>query len=180
MVVMEGLPRTSMTETQHAQDIYVKHHLSEKGNRLMGMLKHLNDLAMKLCDLYNKTYCSHQRDKHLLFQCENSIEPTIASIKKCEVNLLHIQQIEQFVTFMGAYEIDSLIDEKYETCGLPRKLKSSSSFVLKYYIRNFSDNTYVIDYNERTFAAQESTNILKEGENENISLDEEKNEVPME
>jgi hypothetical protein len=180
MVVMEGLPRTSMTETQHAQDIYVKHHLSAKGDRLMGMLKHLNDLAMKLCDLYNKTYCSHQRDKHLLFQCENSIEPTIASLKKGEVNLLHIEQIKQFVTFMGAYEIDSLIDEKYETCGLARKLKISSSFILKYCIRNFSDNTYVIDYNERTFAAQESTNILKEGENENISLDEEKNEVPME
>jgi hypothetical protein len=40
-------------------------------------------------------------------------------------------------------------------------------------IDEFSDNAYVIKYKERTLAAMESTNILQEEDDENISMEEE-------
>jgi hypothetical protein len=59
-------------------------------------------------------------------------------------------------------------------------MKVNSSILLKLCVEDFSDNAYVIKYKERTLAAMESTNILQEKDDGNISfekhIDEEENE----
>ena len=52
-------------------------------------------------------------------------------------------------------------------------MKGKISIILQLCIEEFSDNAYVIKYKEKTLAAMESTNILKEEDDENISLEEE-------
>ena len=41
-------------------------------------------------------------------------------------------------------------------------MKGHISIILQIYINEFSDNEYVINYNERILAAIESTKVLKE------------------
>ena len=89
---------------------------------------------------------------------------------------IDIKLAEQFVAFFGAFEVDSFIDEKYETCVVARKHNCSSSRILKHCIENFRDNAYVVDFYKSALSAQESTNILQEGDDENISIQEEVDE----
>jgi hypothetical protein len=44
------------------------------------------------------------------------------------------------------------------------------TIILNYYITNFIENVYVVDFNKRFMAAQESTNILQEEDDKSISL----------
>jgi len=82
-----------------------------------------------------------------------------------------MKQVEQFVTFMAAYELETFIDENYETRVVASKFKSVITLIINYCITNFMDNIYVVDFNKRGTAAQESTNILQEEEDDkSISL----------
>jgi ERCC4-related helicase len=54
-----------------------------------------------------------------------------------------------------------------------RKIKRDLYVILQIFINKFSDNAYVIKYKERTLAAMESTNVLHEEDDENISMEEE-------
>jgi hypothetical protein len=47
--------------------------------------------------------------------------PNVASIKNGEISLLYVEQIEEFVAFMGAHAIVTLMNGKYETCDEARK-----------------------------------------------------------
>jgi hypothetical protein len=49
----------------------------------------------------------------------------------------------------------------------------TTDIILQICINEFSDNAYVIKYKERTLAAMESTNILQEDNDENMSIKEE-------
>jgi hypothetical protein len=52
-------------------------------------------------------------------------------------------------------------------------IKCHQYVILQIFINEFSDNSYVIKYKERTLAVMESTNILQEKDDENISMEEE-------
>jgi hypothetical protein len=52
-------------------------------------------------------------------------------------------------------------------------MKGYLDAILQICINEFSDNAYVIKYKEIILAAMESTNILQEEEDENISMEEE-------
>jgi hypothetical protein len=52
-------------------------------------------------------------------------------------------------------------------------MKGHLDAILQICINEFSDNSYVIKYKEIILAAMESTNILQEEEDENISMEEE-------
>jgi hypothetical protein len=75
-----------------------------------------------------------------------------------------MKQVAQFVTFMAAYELKTFI-YKYETCLVASKFINTITNILEY-LTNFIDNVYVVDYNKRGMAAQESTSLLHEEENE--------------
>ena len=143
----------------------------EKKN-LRKLIGWLNECAKRLCGLYNVSCCTRQNDKHLYFQCKCSDNSIIASYHK-DNNCFDIRLRDQFIAFMGAHEVDSIINKKYKTCEVARDLKETSSMLLEQFQETFSDNAYVIKYKEITLAAMKRTNILQEEDDDNISLEEE-------
>ena len=96
-------------------------------------------------------------------------EYAIASYHRGDYAHLEMEQVEQFVTFMAAFELETFIDENYETSVVASKFKSVITLIINYCITNFMDNIYAVDFNKRGTAAQENTNILQE-DDESISL----------
>ena len=133
------------------------------------MIKNLNEINELLLDLHDINCCSEQHDRHFKFQCRFSKEPLIATYHW--VNYIHLgaEQVEQFITFMAASEIDSFMAENYETCIASKGLKFTSSFILNYGLDNFRKNEYTIDYRERLLNLQEDTHILQEPMEEEIA-----------
>jgi hypothetical protein len=77
---MEGLFRTSIEDFEPALDKIIEYNSCDEGEHVQGMISYLNDVATKLCDFYDKTYCSRQKNKYFSFQCENSVDQTIATM----------------------------------------------------------------------------------------------------
>ena len=69
-----------------------------------------------------------------------------------------VEQIEEFVAFKGAYEIESLF-EKYEDCD-DAIYRSQNYAILKYCYENYEYNAHIDEFIEKVSAAQEETNIL--------------------
>ena len=53
---------------------------------------------------------------------------------------------------------------------MAHEIKGNIAIILKLCIESFSENAYIFDYNERSFAGLESTNVLQEEYDENLSL----------
>jgi hypothetical protein len=90
-----------------------------------------------------------------------------------------VEQIEEFVAFKGAYEIESLF-EKYEDCD-DALYRSKNYAILKYCYENYEYNAYIDQFIEKVSAVQEETNILQASMEEEIddtvsSLDEKDDE----
>jgi ERCC4-related helicase len=84
-----------------------------------------------------------------------------------------IEHVEKYIAYIGAHELDSLINEKVETSKDVRMIKRDIYVILHICINEFSDNAYVIKYTERALAAMKSTNVLQEEDDEKISMEEE-------
>jgi hypothetical protein len=76
-----------------------------------------------------------------------------------------MEQVEQFVTFMAACELETFVYE-HEDCPVASKFINVIANILQYCITNFMDNVYVVDCNKRVMAARESTILLHKEENE--------------
>jgi hypothetical protein len=76
-----------------------------------------------------------------------------------------MEQVEQFVTFMAACELETFVYE-HEDCPVSSKFINAITNILQYCISNFMDNIYVVDYNKRVIVAHESTSLLHEEVNE--------------
>ena len=67
---------------------------------------------------------------------------------------------------MVAYELKTFLDEVYETIGVTHACDYEVTIILDHCIDNFSDNIYVLDYNERNRTTRENTSLLHKEENE--------------
>ena len=67
--------------------------------------------AWNLCEIYAFTCCSETPKKQLPYQCDFSDNGIVSSYAKGVYSYYDVQQIEEFVAFMGAYEIESLFKE---------------------------------------------------------------------
>ena len=81
-----------------------------------------------------------------------------------------MKEVEQFVSFMAAYELNTFIDE-HETCPIASQYKDLIVIILNICRNEFDENIYVIDTTKR--ATQGRSNVLQEEDDENISLEEE-------
>ena len=91
-----------------------------------------------------------------------------------------MEQIEEFVAFKGAYEIESLF-EKYEAFDDDGVYRPENFAILKYCYENYEYNYYINAFIEKVSAVQEESNILQEAMEEEIdetmsSLDEKDDE----
>ena len=65
-------------------------------------------------------------------------EYVIASYNRCDYAHLGMKQVEQFVTFVAAYELKRFIDENIETCAIAWKFDMGITLLLNHCISNFS------------------------------------------
>ena len=95
---------------------------------------------------------------HLPFSCKFNDNKTLACYANGIFDYYDVEQIEEFVAFMGAYEIESSFKEfeDFDDSVYSPKLFA----ILKYCYENYEFNPDIDDFIERVFAVQEETNIL--------------------
>src|ERR1041385_1654569 len=133
---------------EHAH--YTRHRLSHKGKHLWDQIHVSYCHAKLLCHIYDFTCCYNIDHKHLPFQCEFNENEILSSYAKGVYDYFDVEQIEEFVTFKGAYEIASLIEKYYDTIH-----KSENFAFLAYCFENYVSNDYIEDYKNTMLAAQE-------------------------
>jgi hypothetical protein len=57
-----------------------------------------------------------------------------------------IEQVDKYISYIGAHELDPLINEKFETIHKAGIMKGHLVVILQICINEFSDNTYVEKY----------------------------------
>ena len=114
--------------------------------------------ARQLFLRYDYTCCSRMKAPHLPFSCKFNDNETLASYANGIYDYYDVEQIEEFVAFKAAYEIESLF-EKYEA--LDEDVYRFENFVIfQYCYDNYASNAYVKPYIEDFSAVQEEINIL--------------------
>ena len=116
---------------------------------------------------------------HLPFSCKFNDNETLASYAKGIYDYYDVEQIEEFVAFKGAYEIESFFEknEAYDD----DVYRPENLAILKYCYDNYEYNSYITALIEKVSAVQEETNILQESMEEEVdetvsSLDEKDDE----
>ena len=79
--------------------------MTQKGKLLWDQIHILNWYARQLCLRYDY---SKVKAPHLPFSCKFNDNETLASYANGIYDYYDVEQIEEFVAFMGAYEIESL------------------------------------------------------------------------
>ena len=83
-----------------------------------------------------------------------------------------MEQVEEFVTYYASNELHTFANE-IKTCPRVKWFEGKVTSILEYCIAKFSQNIYVVDYNERGKVPQESIDVLQDEDDENISFEEE-------
>ena len=112
---------------------------------------------------------------HLPFSWKFNDNETLASYANGIYDYYDVEQIEEFVAFMGAYEIESMFKEFESLYDVGDR--SENFAILKYCYKNYEYNSHVDAFIEKISAVQEETNIVNESMEEGIdetlgSLDE--------
>ena len=147
---MENYYKNAMTAAEFRQ--------TEEGKRLGGYIELLNKIANDLLNFYEEEICCSEYYRHFEFQCpSNKVEPVIATYHTGNYAHLGMAEVEQFVIFMGAYELNTFIDE-HETCPIASQSKNMIAIILNICIDEFDENIYVDDTRKRF--AQGISNVL--------------------
>ena len=133
-----------------------------EGRRMEQLLRCINDLAIDFCHLHDITCCDKEFYKHSKYQCKANSDPIIAAYQECKFKCQDIEQVEKYIAYIAAHELDSLCDEKIETSYEARLIKGHLSIMLQICKEEFSNNIYVIDHNKRILTAIESARVLNE------------------
>ena len=85
---------------------------SNEGKRLGEYIELLNKIASVLLNYHKEETCCSEYFRHFKFQCPSNIEHVIATYHTWNYAHLGMEEVEQFVTFMAAYELYTFIDEQ--------------------------------------------------------------------
>ena len=122
--------------------------------------------AWNLCLRYDYTCCSRMKAPHLPFSCRFNYDKTLASYANGIYDYYDVEQIEEFIAFMGAWEIESLFKEFEDFDDLV--YRPANLAILKYCYENYKYNYDIDEFIEKDSAVQEETNILQESMEEEI------------
>ena len=172
-----------MGVTLDQREYFRDYRLTQKGKLLWDQIYMLNWYARQLCLRYDYTCCSRMKAPHLPFSCKFNDNETLASYANGIYDYYDVEQIEEFVAFMGAYEIESMFkqfEDFDESVYRPENLA-----ILKYCYENYEYNSDINALIEKVSAVQEETNILQESMEEEVdqtvsSLDEKDDEEESE
>ena len=116
--------------------------LTQKGKLLWDQISMLRWYARQLCVIRDYTCCSRMKAPHLPFSCKFNDNKTLASYANGIYDYYDVEQIEEFVAFKGAYEIESLF-EKYEAFDDDGVYRPENLAILRYCYENYEYNYYI-------------------------------------
>ena len=111
--------------------------LTQKGKLLWDQINMLRWYARDLCLRYDITCCSRMKAPHLPFSCKFNDNKTFASYANVIYDYYDVEQIEEFVAFMGAYEIESMFKEFENLYGAVYRPENLA--ILKYCYANYDE-----------------------------------------
>ena len=85
------------------REYFRDYRLTQKGKLLWDQIYMLHWYARQLCLRYDYTCCSRMKAPHLPFSCKFNDNKTLASYANGVYDYYDVEQIEEFVAFMGAY-----------------------------------------------------------------------------
>ena len=100
-----------MGVTLDQREYFRDYRLTQKGKNLWVQIYMLHWYAWDLCLIYDFTCCSRMNAPHLPFSCEFNDNETLSSYANGIYDYYDEEQIEEFVAFKGAYEIESMFKE---------------------------------------------------------------------
>ena len=100
-----------MGDTLDQREYFRDYRLTQKGKLLWDQIHMLHWYARQLCLRYDYTCCSRMKAPHLPFSCKFNDNETLASYANGIYDYYDVEQIEEFVAFKGAYEIESLFEK---------------------------------------------------------------------
>ena len=110
---------------------YYEYRTTKEGNRMHDLLEHLNDMAIEFCELHNITCFFRKYYKHSLYECKYNSDPIIASYQECKFACHDIEQVDKFVAYVAAHDIEFLIDKFFTTSHEARVMKGHISILLQ-------------------------------------------------
>ena len=139
-----------MGVTLDQREYFRDYHLTQKGKLLWDQINMLRWYARDLCLRYDYNCCSRMKAPHLPFSCKFNDNKTLASYANGIYDYYDVEQIEEFVAFMGAYEIESMFKEfenLYDAVYRPENLA-----ILKYCYENYKYNYDIDEFIEKVSA----------------------------
>ena len=100
-----------MGDTLDQREYFRDYRLTQKGKLLWDQIYMLHWYARDLRLRHDYTCCSRMKAPHLPFSCKFNDNETLASYANGIYDYYDVEQIEEFIAFMGAYEIESLFKE---------------------------------------------------------------------
>jgi hypothetical protein len=138
-------------------EAYFEYLSTEEGDKMRRLLGDLRRMDIQFCDEYGETCCERRIVNHCHFQCKYNPDPIIPCYFEDKYVCPDIEQVEKYIAYVAAHEIDALIDKYVAISHEARVIKPHSSIILQLCKKEFSDNVYV---KERILAPMEGTNIL--------------------
>ena len=83
------------------REYFRDYRLTQKGKLLWDQIHILNWYARQLCLRYDYTCCSRMKAPHLPFSCKFNDNKTLAYYANGIYDYYDVEQIEEFVAFMG-------------------------------------------------------------------------------
>jgi hypothetical protein len=112
-------------------EAYFEYQSTEEGAKMRRLLEDLKRMAVQFCESHDETYWTRKFIKHCHFQCKYNSDPIIACYHEATFQCPDIEQVEKYMAYVAAHEIDSLIDKyvaiSHEAC----VMKGHSSIILQ-------------------------------------------------
>ena len=155
-----------MGDTLDQREYFRDYRLTQKGKLLWDQIYMLRWYARDLCLRYDITCCSRMKAPHLPFLCKFNDNKTLSSYANGISDYYDVEQIEEFIAFKGAQEIESLY-EKYDAFD-DDVYRTENYAILKYFYDNYEYNYEINALIKKVSSVQEETNILQESMEEEI------------
>ena len=136
-----------MGDTLYQREYFRDCRLTQKGKLLWDQIEMLQWYAWNLCSRYDYTCCCRMKARHLPFSCQFNDNETLASYANGIYDYYDVEQIEELVAFMGAYEIESMFKEFDDFDDAVYRPENFA--ILRYCYENYEYNYYINAFMEK-------------------------------
>jgi hypothetical protein len=109
---------------------YFEYQSTEEGDKMCRLLEDLRRMAVQFCESHDESCCTRKLIKHSHFQCKYNSDPIIACYFEDKFLCPDLEQVDKYIAYVVAHEIDSLIDKYVAISHEARVMKEHSSIIL--------------------------------------------------